>query len=102
MKNGWLIGILSPLRLMYSELEDAVIMRIQALFIRKTVLEFGNAQYFAGCGCSLRLFADSLHRTQSADCQIYQIQDYISERPDFFFRCVLLYSSSGLAQPAAV
>ena len=51
-----------------NELEDAVIMRIQALFIRKTVLEFGDAQHFAGCGCSLRLFADSLHRTQSADC----------------------------------
>ena len=33
VKNGWLIGILSPLRLIYSELEDAVIMRIQALFI---------------------------------------------------------------------
>ena len=102
MKNGWLIGILSPLRLMYSELEDAVIMRIQALFIRKTVLEFGNAQHFAGCGCILRLYADSLHRTQSADCRSYRIQDYISERPDFFFRCVLLYTANRLAQPASV
>ena len=60
-------------------------MRIQALFIRKTVLKFGNAQHFAGCGCILRLFADSLHRTQFAACRIYQTQDYISERPDFFF-----------------
>ena len=55
MKNEWLIGILNLLRLICSELEDAVIMRIQALFIRITVLEFGNAQHFAGCGCSLRL-----------------------------------------------
>ena len=51
-----------------NELEDAVIMRIQALFIRKTVLGFGDAQHFAGYGCILRLFADSLHRTQSTDC----------------------------------
>ena len=85
-----------------NELEDAVIMRIQALFIRKTVLEFGDIQHFAGCGCILRRFADSLHRTQSADCRIYQIQDYISERPDFFFHCVLLYAVSRLAQPASV
>ena len=59
-----------------------------------TVLEFGNADQLADCGCILRLFADSLHRTQSADCRISQIQDYISERPDFFFRCVLLYTVS--------
>ena len=85
-----------------NELEDAVIMRIQALFIRKTVLEFGIAQHFAGCGCILRSYADSLHSTQSEDCRIYQIQDYISERPDFFFRCVLLYTLSRLAQPASV
>ena len=52
----------------WNELEDAVIMRIQALFIRKTVLEFGDAQHFAGCGCILRRFADSLRRTQFADC----------------------------------
>ena len=78
MKNEWLIGILSPLRLINSELEDAVIMRIQALFIRKTVLEFGNTAQLADCGCILRLIADSLHRTLSADCWYYQIQDYIS------------------------
>ena len=38
MKNGWLIGIFSPLRLIYSELEDAVVMRIQALFIKENRL----------------------------------------------------------------
>ena len=74
-------------------------MRIQALFIKENHLGFGNAQHFAGCGCILRLFADSLHRTQFAACRIYQIQDYISERPDFFFHCVLLYTVSRLAQP---
>ena len=35
MKNGWHIGIFSPLRLIYSELEDAVVMRIQALFMKE-------------------------------------------------------------------
>ena len=35
VKNGWLIGILSPLRPIYSELEDAVTMRIQALFMKE-------------------------------------------------------------------
>ena len=34
--------------------------------------------------------------------EFLSIQDYISERPDFFFRCVLLYPSSRLAQPASV
>ena len=35
MKNGWLIGILSPLRLICSELDDAVIMRIQAFCLHE-------------------------------------------------------------------
>ena len=38
VKNGWLIGIFSPLRLIYSELEDAVVMRIQALFMKENRL----------------------------------------------------------------
>ena len=60
-------------------------MRIQALFIRKTILEFGNAQHFAGCGCPLSLFADSLRCTQSADCRIYRVQEKYHKDPTFFF-----------------
>ena len=37
----------------FIELEDAIFMRIQALFIRKTVLEFFDEQHFADCGCPL-------------------------------------------------
>ena len=83
-------------------LKTRLLCGFRLFLLKKTVLGFGNAQHFAGCGCILRRFADSLHRTQSADCWIYQIQDYISERPDFFFHCVLLYAVSRLAQPASV
>ena len=80
-------------------LKTQILCGFRLFLFKKTFLKFGNAQHFAGCGCSLRLLADSLHRTQSADCRSYRMQDYISERPDFFFRCVLLYTASRLAQP---
>ena len=86
----------------WMSLKTQLLCGFRLFLLKKTVLEFGNAQHFAGCGCILRLFADSLHRTQFADCRIYQIQDYISERPDFFFRCVVLYTSNRRAQPASV
>ena len=82
-------------------LKTQILCGFRLFLFKKTVLEFGNAQHFAGCGCSLRLFADSLHRTQSAACRIYEIQDYISERPDFFFRCVLLHSKFLVFRTAA-
>ena len=80
-------------------LKTRLLCGFRLFLLIKTILEFGDAQHFAGCGCILRLFADSLHRTQSADCRSYRMQDYISERPDYFFRCVLLYTASRLAQP---
>ena len=64
-------------------LKTQILCGFRLFLFKKTVLAFGNAQHFAGCGCSLRLLADSLHSTQFAAYRIYQIQDYISERPDF-------------------
>ena len=78
----------------WMSLKTQLLCGFRLFLFKKTVLEFGNTAHFADRGCSLRLFADSLHRTQSADCRFYQIQDYISERPDFFFWCVLLYTAS--------
>jgi len=48
-------------------LKTQILCGFRLFLFKKTVLEFGNEQHFAGCGCSLRLFADSLHRTQSAN-----------------------------------
>ena len=61
-------------------LKTQILCGFRLFLLKKTVLEFGNAQHFAGCGCILRLFADSLHRTQSADCWSYRIQDYIYQK----------------------
>ena len=66
-------------------LKTQILCGFRLFLIKKTVLEFGDAQHFAVCGCILHLFADSLHRTQSADCRIYHIQDYISKGPTFSF-----------------
>ena len=82
-------------------LKTRLLCGFRLFLLKKTVLKFGDAQHFAGCGFMLRLFTDSLHRTQFAACRIYQIQDYISERPDFFFHCVLLHSKFLVFRTAA-
>ncbi len=64
-------------------LKTQLLCGFRLFLFKKAFLKFGNAQHFAGCGCILRLTADSLHRTQSADCRIYHIQDYISKGPTF-------------------
>ena len=48
-------------------LKTQILCGFRLFLLKKTVLEFGNEQHFAGCGYILRLFADSLHRTQSAN-----------------------------------
>ena len=59
-------------------LSTQLLCELRHFLMEKTILEFGNSILFAGCGCIPRLLADSLRRTQSADCQHCRTQDYIA------------------------
>jgi hypothetical protein len=86
-----------------NELEDAVVMRIQALFMKEkpswnlvmySILQVVDAFYAA---LQIRCTA---HNLQIAEVTEYKIT--YQKGPTFFLRCVLLYTVNRLAQPASV